>query len=329
MYREVISLGWFCGTASSMSRYGYRSSSTPFDWVYSELKGILKLIDEDFEGFMSKDNIKFVDGKPKEFIDTKYGMHFIHEIKNNFENEYEIILNRYKKRIQNFRAISTKGVVYLRAVRNQDELNYLTQHQQYIRQVVTKYNSNNQIIYLLPEYLVLEPNIELNYFNLKSSYDGSSIEALRGMFNKNQEIIEYLDNIINPIARNENLLFDVKKENKRLQTRADKFLLLEKLINADISSERLPSRIAIYGLGVIGRYFYHVIKDLVEVVCFIDSNTETRVYDNIKVCSRNELIDPDVVIVVTPTQYYNEISSYYLNEMKLEPSNIISIENLI
>ncbi len=41
LFDNCISLGWFCGIASSMSQLGLRSVSGPFDWCYSDYWAVL------------------------------------------------------------------------------------------------------------------------------------------------------------------------------------------------------------------------------------------------------------------------------------------------
>ena len=53
MYNSFISLGWFCGVASSMSKYGLRSFSSPFDWYFSDFKSVLHFIETDFIDFLA------------------------------------------------------------------------------------------------------------------------------------------------------------------------------------------------------------------------------------------------------------------------------------
>lgn len=40
-YINCISLGWYCGTASSCSRLGLRSFSGPFDWILSDFEYVI------------------------------------------------------------------------------------------------------------------------------------------------------------------------------------------------------------------------------------------------------------------------------------------------
>ena len=53
-YDYAISLGWFCGVASGMRMTGIRSSSSPFDWIYSDFPAVLKHIDDNFSDFLVK-----------------------------------------------------------------------------------------------------------------------------------------------------------------------------------------------------------------------------------------------------------------------------------
>ena len=71
-FENCISLGWFCGTASSMSRYGLRSHSGPFDWFFSDFDSVLKVIETDFSDFMKKENLVPDKNNNKIFYDTKY-----------------------------------------------------------------------------------------------------------------------------------------------------------------------------------------------------------------------------------------------------------------
>lgn len=57
-YENCISLGWFCGCASSLSKLGLRSASGPFDWYFSDLWAVLEQIENAFKDFMRRENLK-------------------------------------------------------------------------------------------------------------------------------------------------------------------------------------------------------------------------------------------------------------------------------
>ncbi len=85
MFDSFISLGWYCGTASAMSRHGLRKMSSPFDWSFSELYGVMHFLESDFNDFMLKDNIEVINNRPKEIKDIKWGIYFNHDVKEDYE----------------------------------------------------------------------------------------------------------------------------------------------------------------------------------------------------------------------------------------------------
>ena len=48
-YSNFISLGYFCGVAEDLERIGLRSFSSPFDWLITDFKGVIKLIENRFK----------------------------------------------------------------------------------------------------------------------------------------------------------------------------------------------------------------------------------------------------------------------------------------
>lgn len=67
-----VSLGWFCGTASSMGKCGLRSHAGPFDWYLSDFEPVLKMIETDFSDFMKKENLVVDNTDHTVFLDMKY-----------------------------------------------------------------------------------------------------------------------------------------------------------------------------------------------------------------------------------------------------------------
>lgn len=76
MFKAFISLGWACVTAASMGKYGLRDGAYPFDWVRSQLNGVLHFLENDFEDFLCREHLS-EDGKI--FYDRKWGIEFIHD----------------------------------------------------------------------------------------------------------------------------------------------------------------------------------------------------------------------------------------------------------
>jgi len=100
MFSNFVSLGVACPTASSMSKYGLRSWSGPFDWLVTEaFEWVLYFIENDFFGFLEKKNLERVKGSPKKFVDKKSGFVFLHDQEYPFEVRFDELKQKYQKRI--------------------------------------------------------------------------------------------------------------------------------------------------------------------------------------------------------------------------------------
>ncbi len=166
MYRNIISLGWFCGTAASLSKYGFRSFSGPFDWYYSSLSGVVQCIDSDFKDFLKFENLFKIPGNPKEFEDTKYKFHFMHEIETSLEKDYNTIYQKYIRRIHNFRMAMKEGSVCIRAVRNVEEIDYILNNAFYIEQIIKRMNNSNELVLLFLNSFKAVCKVPFRYFVL-------------------------------------------------------------------------------------------------------------------------------------------------------------------
>lgn len=147
-YSNCISLGWFCGTASTLSKLGLRNHSSPFDWYFSHYWAVLKQIEDDFQDFMKKEHLEIVEDNKKVFIDKKYGFYCNHDTKEDFDAEYDGIYKRYCRRANSFRTAIVHPTVFFRCIRNQEEIDYINANWDYAENLLKSYNPENRIIYL-------------------------------------------------------------------------------------------------------------------------------------------------------------------------------------
>lgn len=164
-YENVISLGWFCGMASALRIEGLRSFSSPFDWLFSDLPSVLKMIETDFSEYLVRENMVVDEGNTLRFTDTKYGFYFKHEIKQDIDTDWPHIIKKYDRRIANFIEATKKKTIFFRAVRNCDELAYIESHYDYIESVIKKNNKQNSIVYFL-----------INNMEFSSGFKGTSFK---------------------------------------------------------------------------------------------------------------------------------------------------------
>lgn len=178
-----ISLGWYCGTASSMGRCGLRSHSGPFDWYFSDLESVLKVIETDFSDFMKKENLVVDNTDHTVFIDMKYGFRCIHDIHCDFETEYPSIYQKYMHRAEQFLQDTKRPTCFIRAVRSEEEIQFIEDRKEYIRETIKKRNPKNEIIFLLLKNMKgLSDSCTFRWFRLGiTSYIGYPYE-MRTMF---------------------------------------------------------------------------------------------------------------------------------------------------
>lgn len=149
--------------ASSLSKYGFRSKSYPFDWYHSNFRSVMHFIDTDFSDFLLKENLKVVPEKWPRFDDVKYDLRFSHDLKdeNNFDLEYPDIYNKYERRIERFRKDIQNPTCFLRAVWTDDELQYIINNQSYIEQIIKRSNEFNTSVSKIASNYVITPIYDL------------------------------------------------------------------------------------------------------------------------------------------------------------------------
>ena len=212
---SFVSLGWYCGVAASMEKYGLRSFSSPFDWSFSDFKGVLHFLETDFEDFLQRENL--FPAKDRGFRDTKYGIHFPHDLHDDLNKEYDEIVLKYRRRIEHFVQAAKEGVCYIRAIKNKEELQWIVQNQEYIKGVVRKWNSANEIKYLIPTFIDMqEPLPDIKYYVISiDSYRGESVQVLRSLFNSNEEFVSSCVADMNESIYKDNLIFELTKGNQK------------------------------------------------------------------------------------------------------------------
>ncbi len=273
MFDSFISLGFFCGTAASMSGHGLRSFSGPFDWIFSDLDGVIRTIENDFEEFLAEDNLTFFDDPRKGFEDRKYGMSFLHEIEKDYHREIEGVRLKYQRRIERFRSLLSGGnVCFLRAVKDQDEMDYISINRSHISEVLGR---SNEIIYLIPEFINIPEDLNERYFILPiNRYNGNSLAILRELFDLNEDLLSYCKENISGSALRDNLRLDSDKEKEEVIITGSRRNEYDLISEADYSKLKPGIWLDIYGAGDLGKAFFESIKEYVTVGCFIDEKPQ-------------------------------------------------------
>lgn len=328
MFENFISLGWYCGTAASMSKYGIRSQSGPFDWYFSNFPGVLACMENDFSDFLDKNNLVMLEDRPGEFLDTKHEFHYNHEVTTSFEEDFDGICDKYARRINKFREMIKHKTCFIRAVRHREELRYIRDNPCMIENIVKKSNPANEIIYVVSSKAVTCEKLEFPFFTVDCIYDGASRKRLRGLFDKNEGLQGYCYKNFDENIRYRNLYFDMWKENQRLDYKAAKYDLMNKIEETDLAAQIVSQGIIIYEAGIVGKYLFQKVKSVCRVWCFVDSYARETLYEDVPIISFHDFIRgeyPDIPIIVT-SYIYRDVRTM-LNEAG--KSNVLSIDDFL
>ncbi len=327
MFDNFISLGWFCGTAASMSKYGIRSRSGPFDWYFNDFIGVLACMENNFVDFLDRRNIEIANDSLKEFKDIKYGFHYNHEVNTCFKQDFDYIYNKYMRRIKVFRKMIKQRTCFIRTVRNNDELIYIQNNKSYINKVIRKHNSENEIIYVISGKQISCGELEFPFFKVDSIYDGASRKGLRGLFDSNIELQQFCIRNFDENLRYRNLYYDLQKENHILEPMAAKYELMMHIDKVNLE-QILFQKIIIYGAGIVGKYLYQKVKNRCRVLCFVDQYSKENLYEDVPIISLDDFLEReyfDTSIVVT-SYSYNEIRTWLIEAGK---DNIKSLDEFL
>lgn len=326
MFDYFISLGSVCPVASSMSKYGLRSCSSPFDWlVTQDFSWVLYHIDTDFKDFLLQKNLESCDENPYHFRDKLSNIIFLHE-KESFRHEYNALKNKYNRRIINFLEITKRKTCYLRMIENAEDVHYIETHTDYIQNVICKKNSESEIVFLFDDTLPIPPNFPFKHFRMKKKWSGASRSALRSYFDNADDFLTFCGENYSGSNFISNLAFDINNEAFELVERRYKTLIA--LINYDFHEYPFSNTVIIYGAGVIGIELYKRIKDYTKVKCFIDIHKASEKFDNVPIISIDDIqYESGTKIIVSATYDFENIKKELCNKYSSE--DIISLDNIL
>lgn len=321
-YKNCISLGWFCGTASALSKLGLRSFSGPFDWYFSSYSGVLANLENDFVDFMNKDNLRIDDENPKAFYDIKYGFHCNHDIENNLEEDYVEIFTKYSRRVAVFREKVKSPTVFFRTIENNDEIEYINNNWEYAKKLVEQYNSNNRIIYVLTSDMdSITENVES--YRLKiPQYNGETYD-MRHLFDTSKKLLSICSNLIDISDMESNVNFDNEENAQKAMVGYVNRCVEEDLEGAyiaisDLLELKRNEGMFIWGAGKYGSILANYLKrHEVRVIGFIDNNKSGEIVDGFQVYSIDNVPEyAKIFIAVSNKQANVEIKQQIIKTNK-------------
>ena len=169
-YNNIVSFGCMCSLALYLRKTGLRSSSCFFDWITSNLKNNIELVECNFKDFFNEQYFKQeFDGYPHLITNTKYNFVYTHVFnpKETFEKQRNSVKKNVQKKINNFeRSISDKCLLiyYSRSI---DENNWIKENQNLISSFADKYNCDFLFVlnfditgeFIFPKFVIPQNNI--------------------------------------------------------------------------------------------------------------------------------------------------------------------------
>ncbi|MDD3414287.1 MAG: hypothetical protein PHY47_09825 [Lachnospiraceae bacterium] len=280
----------------------------------------------EFEDFLNIENMEPSDQKNnfKDFQDIKYNFFFNHEAEKSYKDEFSIIKEKYNHRITNFFHKIQQPTCFVRAIKDNSEIEFIKQNRNRIINIVKKNNENNIIVFIALKSMKADIDFPVYYVDL-INYSTASRLDLRNLFDSNHKLIEFLTSLVNESKNNRNLIFDLKKEVRYLDVYKQRYDSLIKVLNFDIKKINIQNNVVIYGVGNVGKVFYNKIKDYYKVIYFIDKYSDDEMYDNIKILTLDNCnILENCTIIVTATYYFDEIKVSLLQKL----NNEIAIKSL-
>lgn len=331
MFNAFISLGQSCKTASSMSKYGLRAFSGPFDWLISDdFQWVLRFIETDFSDFIRCDQLESYMGHPKRFKDKASGFIFLHE-REDYRNQYELLKEKYNRRIQRFLRASCEGACFLRYVNRQDELDYIKNNAEYVRHVIGRHNQQNEIVLLVERGIQIPENMPFRTFQAviePNSRRYALRASLRAGFDGMIEFLEYCGRNYPGDKLIKNLMFDGKAEEQESQRINGRYRTALAMSCYDFSQVALPPEIMIYGAGKLGQTLYEKIRQYTKVKCFVDRSKGDTKFKDIPIYSITAL-DPEInaFMIVSTTYDFESIRENI--QKRCKEIKVVSLDKLM
>lgn len=309
-YSNCISLGWFCGTASSLSKLGLRSNSSPFDWYFSHYWAVLKQIENDFQDFMKKENLEVQEDNKRIFKDKKYSFYYPHDVTEDFDTEYDDIYKKYCKRVDVFRKAIVHPTVFFRCIRDQEEVDYINAKWDYAEKLLKSFNTENRIIYLYRNGLEgVTEKVQSVCLNI-DHYIGKTYE-MRHMFDNAEGLLDLCAGLLPIDLIQKNVEFDISQNaQKAMAAYVNKYIEehidgIDELILKTIGVSK-DEGIYLWGAGKFGIPLAHYLKERDVIINgIVDNKSYGKEIEGFNIISFEEVADESKIFIAVSNKEAN------------------------
>ena len=284
-------------------------------------------METDFSDFLRRDQLESYVSHTKKFRDKASGFVFLHE-REHYRDQYELLKQKYDRRIQKFLLASCKGTCFLRYICGQDELDYMKDNAEYVRHIIGRHNRQNEIVLLAREDIHVPEDMPFRTFQIVGELSTETRPAIRGWFDGMPEFLEYCGRNYSGDKLIKNFIFDREAEEQEFRRIDRRYRTLTEMLFYDFSQVVLPPEIMIYGAGKMGQVLYEKICQYTEVKCFVDRSKGGTKFKDIPVCSIIDL-DPETnAFIIVSTTYDFESIRENIQE-RCKGMKVVSLDQLM
>lgn len=193
-FKYAISLGYFCSTALEFRRINVRDASYPFDWVISyDFEAMLYLIENNFAEFLSSELLYQLKEVPNCYRNRRYKIDFYHDFDEfkSLRRQLKKVQEKYNRRIKRFYDTIKSPTLLIRYVSSAKELLYIQENYEKIQTIFRKFNSKNEVHFVVNSDLYNEENLDFNFWYVEKDENEN---VARVFLEKNEKLKEYILN---------------------------------------------------------------------------------------------------------------------------------------
>lgn len=143
IYNNIVSFGCMCSTALYLKKIGVRSSSCFFDWLTSDLKHNMELVDSGFKDFFETKYFKQeFPGYSHLITNTKYNFVYTHVFnpKETMKKQYKRVKKHIQKSIDNFIKSINDNCLLIYYSRSKEECEWIKHNESAIHDFCSRHN---------------------------------------------------------------------------------------------------------------------------------------------------------------------------------------------
>lgn len=152
-FKQIIPLGFGCMVAQDLEKIGLRDQSYPFDWVISNFKDVVRIIDNRFDSIFQE--VEQDATHNNVYHDRQTGLDHYHDFfpDQSIEEQINAVRKKYARRIERFYENIQAPTIFIRFVRNLDDWKYIKENEASITALLKGFNQENVCVYVLAKDL--------------------------------------------------------------------------------------------------------------------------------------------------------------------------------